>query len=448
MFSRNLNYIASAVLVVFQQVALALSTYYIASAGAQLTSLPEQAIFSIIWFFVFALSAYILSSFSTFLSVRAGNELWYAYARNTIETVSSDISYCSSKNKSNVVHWVNGEAAATIPHATQFYLGFISLVLNVVLTVFVFYISIGLSFTLTICIALLLSALLVTGLRKRIDRLATAMQSRRLSTLTFVDALWDLATFGGQNCRNKGLENFRSNASSYFGETERYTLLEQTVACLPVITAVLAVVVMLVIPGTYTAATIGTLVAILPRSLQLFGNIHSLSMYLSQFYLVRRKVRNLDEFIETLDKNDFSKKVSYSSLRIINAMTGDTESPEEFERLVLSGGISSGRFCITGPNGAGKSSMLKTFKSQSHDSTLLLPDVNLGDAQENRSTGEGRVHQVMLALESESSIVMLDEWDANLDSRNRNTLNSVIDEFAKIKLIIEVKHVFFEGITV
>jgi ABC-type molybdenum transport system ATPase subunit/photorepair protein PhrA len=129
-------------------------------------------------------------------------------------------------------------------------------------------------------------------------------------------------------------------------------------------------------------------------------------------------------------------------------MTGDTESPEEFERLVLNGGISSGRFCITGPNGAGKSSMLKTFKSQSHDSTLLLPDVNLGVAQENRSTGESRVHQVMLALESESSIVMLDEWDANLDSRNRKTLNSVIDEFAKIKLIIEVKHVSFEGITV
>jgi ABC-type bacteriocin/lantibiotic exporter with double-glycine peptidase domain len=220
------------------------------------------------------------------------------------------------------------------------------------------------------------------------------------------------------------------------------------VACLPVITAVLAVVAMLVIPGAYTAAAIGTLVAILPRSLQLFGNIHSLTMYLSQYYLIRRKVRNLDEFIETLDKNDFSTKVSYSSLRIINAMTGDTESPEEFERLVLNGGISSGRFCITGPNGAGKSSMLKTFKSQSHDSTLLLPDVNLGVAQENRSTGESRVHQVMLALESESSIVMLDEWDANLDSRNRKTLNSVIDEFAKIKLIIEVKHVSFEGITV
>ena len=64
-------------IVVLQQILLAISTYLIAIAGASLGSgKAKETLFYIIWFFITALLSYISSSFNNFLIVKLKNSLW------------------------------------------------------------------------------------------------------------------------------------------------------------------------------------------------------------------------------------------------------------------------------------------------------------------------------------------------------------------------------------
>jgi ABC-type transport system involved in cytochrome bd biosynthesis fused ATPase/permease subunit len=44
-------------------------------------------------------------------------------------------------------------------------------------------------------------------------------------------------------------------------------------------------------------------------------------------------------------------------------------------------------------------------------------------------------------FEIDGHILLLDEWDANLDQANREILNAKIDQLAKRNLVIEVRHI-------
>jgi ABC-type transport system involved in cytochrome bd biosynthesis fused ATPase/permease subunit len=39
-----------------------------------------------------------------------------------------------------------------------------------------------------------------------------------------------------------------------------------------------------------------------------------------------------------------------------------------------------------------------------------------------------------------ADVLLLDEWDANLDSENRETLSALLDEISQKKCVIEVRH--------
>ena len=52
----------------------------------------------------------------------------------------------------------------------------------------------------------------------------------------------------------------------------------------------------------------------------------------------------------------------------------------------------------------------------------------------------------LLALgQDDAMILLLDEWDANLDSANQVQLDAWLDELAKHKLTIEVRHGHDDG---
>ena len=41
---------------------------------------------------------------------------------------------------------------------------------------------------------------------------------------------------------------------------------------------------------------------------------------------------------------------------------------------------------------------------------------------------------------SDVDVIILDEWDANLDNINKSHLNELINELAKQRLVVEVRH--------
>lgn len=63
-------------------------------------------------------------------------------------------------------------------------------------------------------------------------------------------------------------------------------------------------------------------------------------------------------------------------------------------------------------------------------------------AETNRySTGESLKNRLIEILDKvEADVLLLDEWDANLDSENKEKLSQLIDELASKKCVIEVRH--------
>ncbi|MEX3773769.1 hypothetical protein [Pseudomonas sp. MYb118] len=424
-----------------QQVLLALSTYYIAQAGLALgDGRVEQVFVFVTLFFLLALLGYVASSAASLFTNLASNAAWHRYSFSTLVKSTASLRYASDKNRKAISQWLGGEALSTLGYACEFYIGFVSVSLNVALTLLVFYISIGWQIALVMAASLTVSLLFVIVLRHRIERSAGEMQRRKLEALLTVEWTWGLAMFGSRAMRQQGFSELDDKTGRYFAEVNRYVALEQAVACLPIIVATVSVMLLLEYSSLFTLASMGALVAVLPRSLQVFGSVHALSIYLSQFYLVRAKLRNLEAFSSTLD--DYN--MSLTSLQAVSVCETDSTRiilPLALIQRLSSPEIGGGRYTVTGKNGSGKSTFLKLIKQGLPDALLMTPDAKFSGKGEGLSTGQLRIQEVENALSSGAPILLLDEWDANLDEDNSNAIDSLLDKAAKQIIIVEVRHV-------
>lgn len=441
MIYRDWRFLSALGLTVLQQVLLALSTYYIAQAGLTLENGNVKAILLYVsLFFFFALLAYVVSSIATFFSTRASNQVWKKYSNTTLIKATEDLQYASEKNKKSVAQWLGGEASSTIAYACGFYLGLVSVSLNVVFTLLVFYISVGWQITLAMTASLALSLGLVMILRKEIEKSAGQMQSQKLSALLSIELAWNSAMFGSRNMRDEGFRGLNDKVNFYFGTVNKYVLLEQIIACAPIIISTVVIIVVLQYYDIFTLAVAGTVVAILPRSLQVFGSVHSLSIYLSQFYLVRTKVRNLDEFSYKLDINFVLYSSSLRGVTIRDASTSGKIEPDDFISQLQEQRISSGRYTVTGLNGSGKSSLLKIIKGSIDDSLLITPETSFMNLDGGLSTGQTKIRELENVLSLYPPVLMLDEWDANLDDDNFRKIDQVLELASNQVVVIEVRH--------
>lgn len=105
---------------------------------------------------------------------------------------------------------------------------------------------------------------------------------------------------------------------------------------------------------------------------------------------------------------------------------------------------SSGRITLRGENGSGKSTALMLLKNALAERAFFLPTHNqlsFNSETNKYSTGESLRKRLMEILNRvDVDVLLLDEWDANLDMENQEKLSLLIDELARKKCVIEVRH--------
>lgn len=60
--------------------------------------------------------------------------------------------------------------------------------------------------------------------------------------------------------------------------------------------------------------------------------------------------------------------------------------------------------------------------------------------QSSLSTGQKIKEQIKTALNSKVQFLLLDEWDANLDEKNRSEILEVLREFCQSGCVINISH--------
>ncbi|MFK7701371.1 hypothetical protein [Pseudomonas caspiana] len=441
MFIRNRFFIICLIVTGVQQLVLAASTWSIALAGSSVSvgDLAKGKIEILIFFFL-ALVAYLVSSIGEIFSVKAQNQIWNSYVFKSVEVFCSDIGLSSEKNRRSINQWLSSEALSTIQAAVPFYINILSMVLNVVLTLGVFFFSLGVWIGSAVGVSLIVSLVLVYVSKSKINSLASEVQSSKISALLDIDGLIVNGMFGTTLMGASEGGKFSSKAKSFYGFAERYNKLEQMVACAPIVISVTIVTASIYFFGSSSHVELGVLVALLPRSLQLFGSVHSLSLYLSHFILMRQKIRNLLSFVSSLDKQDLSRQLSREKISIQDVNSQKKYSINELMDLVSSESVQPARLLVSGDNGSGKSSLLKILKGLYKESILVTPGARFCGEFNEVSTGQAQIAELKLLLNSIQKIILLDEWDANLDVTNRRNINSVISKISLENLVVEVRH--------
>ncbi|MGE7958543.1 ABC transporter ATP-binding protein [Pseudomonas sp. NPDC089530] len=445
MFSSNRYFISGIVLIIAQQVSLAISTYYIAMAGAALSLQDYQLLKTrIILFFSFALLGYLISSAVEFISAKLKIDLWEKYIFSVYEHLRHNQPLSSEANRKNVQGWLGSEVPTTLDGTVNLYFGMTSVYSNIITTLYVFYWVLGIHIAIVMATSILLSYFLVKAMKSRINISATEIQQKRLNVVKRTSSLWDYYLNANSSMIGASEASSRSLIADFLRSSLYYVRLEQLAACLPICIAV--VLILIYLQGLPLSQSVpwGMIVATLPRSLQVFGNVHSMSLYNSKYLYFRKRISNLLDFTNTLESLNLNQQVARDDLSICNTLNGQTIPIDRLFDDIRTIAHLKGRFLISGKNGAGKSSLLKLIKSEFTESILLPSHASFHETEAPLSTGESQVKKLLHVLEQKAPIILLDEWDANLDTQNKVRVGNILNQKAEETLIIEVRH--FQGV--
>jgi len=438
-FKNNL-FRGAATLCILQQVFVGLSTFIIGSAGAALAD-PSRVLLLLGAFFGSSAMAYVVGTSYQWLGVRLANDLWKTYTIGLLGELGSDMGYASPANKNLTNTWLIGEAQSTLEYTATFALDFLSISCNVLFTLVAFLAILGPLITSAIVLALISSFCLLIVARRAIKSAGSEIQGAKMAALMSVQSLWDQIFFGNSRTRSAPMQRNEVLMLSYFKQAERYRLLEQGVSCIPIFLS-MAVLYAAVAHQIHNGEIVlAALVAVLPRSLQLFQNVHTMTTYSSQFLLLKSKLSNLKHFSKRLDRRQAGEHVQKSEISILDVAT-ETDIPvnELLAQIASKSRPKPGRLRLSGRNGVGKSSLLRDLKALMPQAVLVGPEIHLLPIELKGSTGQIQKQTLMALMEQNIEILLVDEWDANLDQANMERVDEQLQDFAKKGLVIEVRH--------
>lgn len=432
--------ITSMSLVVFQQVILGLSTFFIARAGENIaTANFEYAVRNVTLFFVFALLGYCLSSLAELSRVRGINSIWSRYINKILRDTNHDTAFFSEKNKQKYESWMIGEAHDVIDYGSSFCVGFMSLVLNVVITVSVFYFMIGPLLAGTIIVGMAIAGFFTYVFKRRIEQLADSIQEGRSAIAEVLGPLWNSHFFGSKKLYDAEVRKMANSMGGYFSRKIQYSKLEQLMACVPVFLSVSMLIAYVQFKPSYEAAQWGAIVALLPRTLQLFGSVHSLIMYSTQAVMLKKRLSNLSSFVGSLGMRNLEASIIKEEITIKDVNSNSYLTTESLLDKMM-GERPTGRIIISGANGVGKSTLLMIIKNKFPNSIMLTPMGPIFSNKKDLSSGQLQFYRMKQVFDDPSSILLLDEWDANLDFVNVAAIEELISSLSEKQLVVEVRH--------
>tara|TARA_B110001454_G_C12723340_1_gene436798 strand:+ start:14141 stop:15508 length:1368 start_codon:yes stop_codon:yes gene_type:complete len=177
---------------------------------------------------------------------------------------------------------------------------------------------------------------------------------------------------------------------------------------------------------------------LLPRILQIFNMSSNLILAGQALQALRIKWRSFEErlskhyTVERLEDRNTGKLIS-----IIDTKTNLSSPIED-----ILAANARGRYLVSGPNGSGKSTLCLSLKGDKENIFYLPAKYENPHLDIKGSTGQLKLAELKWLAENRSlySMVLLDEWDANLDAEATAIGDSTIQSIAENCLVFEVRH--------
>jgi ABC-type bacteriocin/lantibiotic exporter with double-glycine peptidase domain len=219
-----------------------------------------------------------------------------------------------------------------------------------------------------------------------------------------------------------------------------------------------------------TAILIG-LAATLPRQIEMTNEVHQFAIDWNDVLAAWTRVGGIADNMHPEPDPAFNRRIKFD--RLVLREQGEiqtVESVEDAMKLVLATPV--GRINVRGGNGSGKSTLLAALKAEIKRRAYYWPtsdrlafvftskqpdpgeDEEIGEDGEVKaepktrrvkrkgfSSGERQLRSLEEIVSfTEAPIYLLDEWDANLDAKNRAAANALVEQLAARARVVEISH--------
>lgn len=196
-----------------------------------------------------------------------------------------------------------------------------------------------------------------------------------------------------------------------------------------------------------SVAEISLLIAVLPRQLMVLNHLHIISSYSGFFHELRERFSGLEQALSEVSprvKLEHDSRIRFSELNFDSVgAKPDPKFDSHSNCLAWVSQQSNGRYRLTGRNGSGKSTLLRSLKESLSTDAFYLPAEHAAldfPVPDGLSSGQ-RSRAILESLQKDAPrVLLLDEWDANLDSNHRASLDNLIAQLSERHLILEVRH--------
>ena len=223
-----------------------------------------------------------------------------------------------------------------------------------------------------------------------------------------------------------------------------------------------------------TALLIG-LAATLPRQIELSHDVHGLVTGWNDLLAVWTRITGACNTMHPEPDADFDARIKFKSvsLTLRNSLGGQPLPCDSLSAaLELVKTHPTGRILVRGGNGSGKSTLLAAMKTKigaqayywpTADSLAFAfdkpslsnqPEIEAGaeddeddlseeyeEPKSGFSSGERQLKSLQeISEHTTATVYLLDEWDANLDAKNRSQAESLVEKIAAKALVIEISH--------
>lgn len=340
---------------------------------------------------------------------------------------------------------INHEGLVTISDSLFYYWNLISAATNVLLNIATISVLLNLQFFGSYAISLALGVALVRLQARKQARLAHRAQKNRVGLGKMVLAAWDNVLIGNPHnfllWKDATAKRIRRTIRGNVASESFQQVIAVVIAFITFVPS-LAVAARSMYFSQHDLATLSAFAITLPRIFQILTFTYELLFQVTRLGVMKTRLTNITNAItRPPEKTDtFQRRLSLSELEINSKSSLDLDSLLRATPLC----DVTGRFTLRGRNGSGKSSLLLHIKQVLRGQAFYLPnnhDLIFRKPTGACSTGERmREHFSELLSKVRVPVLLLDEWDANLDATNVRLLSRLIDDLASTACVIEVRH--------
>ncbi|WP_296916326.1 hypothetical protein [Polaromonas sp.] len=278
---------------------------------------------------------------------------------------------------------------------------------------------------------------------------------------------WDNITTGNRYNFRLWHAGFKARLRDALGAQIRAILAREGIAAVSGIFALVAVFSYLAwVAGrnvTDTGLLIG-LAATLPRQIDLSFNLHGLASGWNDLLAVWTRMGGACQAMRPQADTGFDQRIRFDGVALHDG-TARLPCASVDEALALVQARPQGRLLVRGSNGSGKSTLLAALKGRLGVEAFYWPTSDklafafaavrstdeTDDAVEEApvgtgnyagfSSGERQLRSLAeIASRTQARVYLLDEWDANLDAKNRASAEQLVAALAARALVVEISH--------